>query len=255
MNRRDLLGALGAAFAAPVFARTKPAPQPTGSAVLLPMRLGIESLRIARGWCQVGMDLEAQAGAAAIQKSAASFQNTYSQFRAAAPKLGQQEAALLFEQHWRVYRMSFSARPDASVARRVLSLSDELLGLARKSGAGVAQQVGGNAALYLRAADGAALIERMMRLMLSRQWGVGAADVPITINEDRAAFAKLLGDLAATPGASPEMLADVKLAQQQWGFFERALAPGADAAAAREMLKLGARMGEAMESVLTHLPA
>lgn len=255
MNRRDLLGALGAAFAAPVFAKTKPAPQPAGSAVLLPMRLGIEALRIARGWCQVGMDLEAQAGGMAIQKAAANFQNVYSQFRAAAPALGQQEAALLFEQHWRVYRMSFMARPDPAAARRVLSLSDDLLGLARKSGAAVAQRVGGNAALYARAAEGSLLVERMMRLVLSRQWGVGTADVPIMIDEDHKAFAKLLTELAATPGASPEMLADVKLAQQQWGFFERALAPGADAAAAREMLKLGARMDEAMESVLTHLPA
>lgn len=240
-------------LAAPALAKPKVAPMPEGGAVLLPMRLGIESMRIARVWCQAGMDIDASGAAAVQSKAEARFEATWKQYRVAAARFGQQESVLLFEQRWRAYRMVFFTKPDAASARRVINMSDDIAGLARKAAAAIVTRGDGSGPMFAEVAEGLLLIERLMRQVLSRQWGVAPADVPIAIEADRKAFAKLLADLSVTPDLKPEFAADMQLARQQWGFFERSLAPGADADAARQMLRLGGRMNEVMESALGRL--
>ncbi|MCL2656102.1 MAG: hypothetical protein FWD62_01565 [Betaproteobacteria bacterium] len=251
MRRRDLLIGLALIAGAPALAKPGKAPSPDVGVALVPMRMGLDALRIARSWCQAGLDLEAEAAMLDLGKAAKRFEADSARFRSLAPKLGQQDAVWSFEQYWRVFRAAFVMKPEASGARRVLNVSDDLFNTGRKSSAALAQRFGAGPAV--RAAEGSALVERMQRLAFSRQWGVGAADVPLQIDAERKAFSQLLTELAAQLSTSPTLSSDVQLAQQQWGFLDRALANSGEPNAARNIMRLGRRMNEAMETLLGHL--
>jgi hypothetical protein len=251
MRRRDLIIGLAVITGAPALAKPEKASASDASIALAPMRMGLDALRIARSWCQAGLDLEAEAAMLDLGRAAKRFEADYARFRSLAPKLGQQDTALRFEQYWRAFRMAFAMKPEASGARRVLSLSDQLFEIGRTSSAALTPRFGGGPAV--RAAEGAALVERMQRFAFSRQWGVGDADIPLRLDADRKAFAHLLTELAAQLNTSPILSSDVQLAQQQWGFIDRALAKSGEPNAAQNIMRLGRRMSEAMETLLGHL--
>lgn len=187
--------------------------------------LGAHGLRAARAWLQVGMGVDAARGALLLDQSLHAFERGFAEYRGAAERAGLRDVPVLLEQRWRAFSLSAATQPTPQGARRVLPLSEELMIQSEKGATELAQLSGRAGALaVLKAGRARALTQQMARFALSRRWGVAPADAPVYLNQSRAEFPRLIAELLALPGNSALIVGQLQLAQQQWAFFDAALA-------------------------------
>lgn len=235
MRRRDfVLAALLGGALTPALAAVRPRP-PVGNG-LGPVNgasaLGMHALRAARAWVQIGLDVDAAGGMRVLSQSLKAFEQGYAEFRSTANRAGLQELPMLMEQRWRAFAISAGTQPAPAGARRVLPLSEDLFNLSEKAASELALRSGKPVAtLLVKAGRARALSQQLARFALSRRWGVAPADAPIYLDKSRAEFPRLLAELLAQSGNTPDAIGQIQLLQQQWVFYDKALASTDDPAA------------------------
>lgn len=94
------------------------------------------------------------------------------------------------------------------------------------------------------------LAQRLARLYMQTRLGDKSQGRRVDIETTRKEFVTSLDELARAPQTSPAVSDSLKLARQQWVFFDAAIGPdGGDANAVRNVATTSERIGEMMDAI------
>jgi len=237
-------------LSAQAFAQTRNS-TPTIPPVAQAAELRSLSQRLAKLHLQLRLNLNAEPAQRQIEQGIARFDATLANLRQA-PLQG--PAAATFkrvEASWQEQKQLLTAIPTASSAERVI-LSAEELTIA--SGRLAMQLEGAEESPVWRLSDLAGrnnmLAQRLARLYLQTRLGDKSQGRRVDIETTRKEFVTSLDELTRAPQTSPAVADSLKLARQQWIFFDAAIGPdGGDANAARHVATTSERIGEMMDAI------
>ena len=236
-------------LSAQAFAQTRstPAIPPVAQAA----ELRSLSQRLAKLHLQLRLNLNAEPAQRQIEQGVARFDATLASLRQT-PLQG--PAAATFkrvEASWQEQKQLITAIPTASTAERVILSAEELTIAAGR----LAMQLeGAEESPVWRLSDLAGrnnmLAQRLARLYLQTRLGDKSQGRRVDIETTRKEFVTSLDELTRAPQTSPAVADSLKLARQQWIFFDAAIGPdGGDANAARHVATTSERIGEMMDAI------
>lgn len=225
MHRRRFLHAIGIAAGLGVALPLRAEILRLNDAINQSGRQRMLSQRIAKTYLQMGQGIDTERSARIFSDSMTLFDRQLGALQAFAPTAENRTTLADMKKGWGRYRdLLLSGKPNRDDAKNVLSLSDELLGLAHA------------ATLQLEAASGTAgghlvniagrqrmLSQRMAKLYQAANWGVAPANGREQLVQARNEFLAAMKELFAAVREQPAIAAELDLAQQQWFFFDQAL--------------------------------
>lgn len=237
-------------FGAQAFAQTRTT-SPTTPPLAQAAELRSLSQRLAKLHLQLRLNLNAEAAQRQIDQGVARFDAALTNLRQT-PLQG--PAATTFKRVdavWQEQKQLMTAAPNATSAERVILSAEELTIAAGR----LAMQLeGAEESPVWRLSDLAGrnnmLAQRLARLYLQTRLGDKSQGRRVDIETTRKEFVTSLDELTRAPQTSPAVADSLKLARQQWIFFDAAIGPdGGDANAARHVATTSERIGEMMDAI------
>jgi hypothetical protein len=171
---------------------------------------------------------------------------------AAAPELREQLRLLALL--WEDYRAWAARAPTRDNARKLGERTEEVVWVAMKAARLLhGTQVVAADTLAFSSAEAGMLSQRVARLLLWRRWGIRDENLSKELRDCEARLHATLESLRAAPGNTPEIVAELQVAENQAAFLahaSRQLEAGKDAARHLEFIaKSGDHILESMERV------
>lgn len=196
------------------------------------------SQRLAKSYLQIGESIDVERSATILDNSLALFDRQLVELKAFAPTTENRAVLGDLERVWLKYKELLVGRaPNRQDAVRILAMSDEVLALAH------------TATLQLEKASPTAtgrlvnlsgrqrmLSQRMAKLYQAINWSVAPADARAKLADARKEFIAAMNVLGSVPNNTLAIRSELELAQQQWLFFDNALATSMDVGAMKRQL-------------------
>jgi hypothetical protein len=182
-------------------------------------RLAMLAERMGKLHAQAGQGLLPQRARRALAEATQQFDVLVRQSQGAAPTPEARDDALLLGLLWREYRPWLSRPATRENARRLGERTEELAWVALK---GARMTGAGRSAPAAEAAWGCVLAQRVARLLLLRRWDVRDDASTRALASAEQELRAVLERLGAMPGNSVEIAAELRVAQNQHVFLERA---------------------------------
>ena len=213
------------------------------------------SQRMAKAYFQLGQGIDTARSQRVLDASIALFDRQLVELKNYAPNAQTRETSLKLEKAWIAYKdVLVGAAPSRERAPEVLKLSDEVLGLAHQL-TGQFEALSGTQAGRLVNISGRQrmLSQRMAKLHQALNWNLPAGTMREDLAAARKEFAAAMAELEAAPINTDKLKSDLKLASQQWFFFQNALdEKGQDTLTrATNVATTSERILEIMEAVVT----
>lgn len=183
------------------------------------------SQRMAKSYLQIGQGIDPVRSEKIFGDSIALFERQLVELQAFAPTPENRAVLGELKTTWGRYRDVLTAgKPNQRDARTVMTLSDEVLGLAQTATVQL-ETLSGTTTGHLVNISGRQrmLSQRMAKFYQAINWGTASSDALIKLTTARDEFLKAMAELQASPKNSPAINAELALAQQQWIFFDQAL--------------------------------
>jgi hypothetical protein len=239
-----------------LFLRAAPAPAqraapPRASAAV---RLATLAERVAKLDAQVGLGILAERSRRAMAQTLRDFESGHRALleTAAAPEL--REHLQLLALLWQDYRAWAARPPTRDNARRLGERTEEIVWVAMKAARFLqgAPRAARDTLAY-KSAEACTLSQRIPRLQVWRRWGLRDERLANELGLSQAQLHATLDSLRAASGNSPEVAAELQVADNQAAFLAQAsreLEGGKDAARHLEFIaKSGDHILESMERV------
>lgn len=184
------------------------------------------SQRMAKAWLALGQGIDGRRAEKVLFDSMALFDRQFVELKAYAPTPEIKASYVAMEPLWSDYKTALvGSTPDRSVAPKLLGLDAKVLKLAHQSTV-LLEQYSGKAVgkLVNMAGRQRMLSQRAAKFYLSKAWGTAGPDQVRELDTARQEFAQALALLEEAPQATPAIKQELALAQQQWIFFDNALA-------------------------------
>jgi hypothetical protein len=214
-----------AAFALPAVAQQKAAPkldvaQLQNKASRLPML----AERITKLYTQVGQNVLGSRTARNLPAAVAEFESVLKELVAQAPTPEIKENYQLLEQLWGEYRAIAQKPPNLDSARVLAEQNEEVVWIATKGAQLVQDFAKSNANELIRTAgEVRVLSQRIAKLYLFRSWGIRSEVIANDLKSADAEFRKAMSRLLNAPQNTPEINAELQLAENQYIFLGQAI--------------------------------
>ena len=207
---------------APGAARARPDP-----AVLTnrAMRQPMLAERITKLYTQVGQNILGARTARQLPAAVQEFQAGLKELLANAPNAEIRENYQLLDQLWGEYKSIASKTPTLENARKLAEQNEEVVWISTKGAQLIQEQsrtVRGD--LIRTAGDIRVLSQRIAKLYLFRSWGIRSDVIANDLKDADAAYRVAMARLAAAPQNTPEIRAELQLADNQYLFLGQAIA-------------------------------
>lgn len=215
-----LLSLLAASVsAAPAKARPE-----TSAIVHLALRQPMLGERIAKLYVQVGQGVLAARTTRALPAAIKEFESGLEPLLAGSANAEIREAYLLLALVWREFRVVASRPPSLDNAKKLAEQNEELVWVAEKAARLVLAHSRASGSEVTRAAAELRLLsQRIAKLHLYRHWGLRGDRLALEVAAADAGFRKALALVVQAPGNSPEVNAELQLAQNQYLFLGQAV--------------------------------
>jgi hypothetical protein len=209
------------------------------------------SQRLAKLHLQLRLNLNQDAAQRQIQQGVERFDTTLASLKKAPISGPAANTLKRVETAWEEQKQAITAPAGKSNAERVVIGAEELT---IASGKFAMQLEGTEDSPVWRLSDLAGrnnmLAQRLARLYMQTRLGDKSQGRRVDIETTRKEFVTSLDELARAPQTSPAVSDSLKLARQQWVFFDAAIGPdGGDANAARNVATTSERIGEMMDAI------
>ncbi len=218
------------------------------------VRLATLAERIAKLHAQIGQGILVERSRRALPEAMRDFDTTLRAISARVPSGEIRDNYLLLAILWQEYKAWALKPPTRENARKLGERAEEVVWIAMK-GARMLQASArsANEALALKAAQAATLAQRVPRLHLWRRWGIRDETLLNELRLSEAQLRSTLESLRSAPAPSPEIAAELQLAENQAAFLSQAsrqLEVGKDTARHLEFVaKTGDHIFESMERI------
>ncbi len=184
------------------------------------------SQRMAKAWLALGQGLDARRAERVLFDSMALFDRQLVELKAYAPTPEIKATYNALEPVWSDYKSALvGASPDRNAAAPLLTLDTKVLKLAHLGTVQLEQYSGKAVGKLVNVAGRERMLsQRTAKFYLSKAWGTASPEQIREMDTARHEFAQALGMLARAPESTPTIRQALDLAQQQWVFFDNALA-------------------------------
>jgi len=188
-------------------------------------RLRMLSQRMAKAYIQVGQQIESERSKKVLDSSLAQFDRQLLELKAYAPTPEILETYQKLERSWLAYKDALLASPVIKEnGRKVLDISDEVLGLAQQGTVQLEKISSSNAGHLVNISGRQRMLsQRMAKLYQANALNLGSEKSASDLERARKEFATAQQELANAPGNTPKIKESLDLIGQQWFFFESAL--------------------------------
>lgn len=183
------------------------------------------SQRMAKAWLAVGQGIDARQAEKIMLDSMALFDRQFVELKAYAPSPEIRNTYLTMEPVWSDYKSALIGNaPERGSTLNLLALDAQVLKLAHQ-GTVQLEQYSGKAVgkLVNLAGRERMLSQRTAKFYLSQNWGAPVPGAIQELNKARTEFVNALQTLMNAPQATEAIKQELRLAEQQWIFFDNAL--------------------------------
>jgi hypothetical protein len=183
------------------------------------------SQRMAKAYLQIGQGVDAARSQRVLDASIAQFDRQLVELKNYAPSPEIRATYQTLERIWIDYKDKLvGSAPSRSNAADVLRLSDEVLALAHQGTEQLEKRAATSAGRLVNLSGRQRMLsQRMAKLHHAIAWKVGPPTVAADFKRAHKEFIAALTELNAAPANTPALKQELKLASQQWFFFENAL--------------------------------
>jgi hypothetical protein len=184
------------------------------------------SQRMAKAWLALGQGVNTKRAEKVLSESMALFDRQFVELKTYAPTPEIQRTYAALEPAWADYKAALVGHaPDRSVAPILLGLDAKVLKLAHQGTVQLEQFSGRPSGKLVNMAGRQRMLsQRTAKFYLSQRWGAAVPDSIKELNTARSEFVVALKLLQTAPQATPAIREQLALAEQQWVFFDNALA-------------------------------
>ena len=188
-------------------------------------RLPMLAERITRLYVQIGQNILGSRTVRQLPAAVTDFEKGVKEMIAQAPTPEIKENYQLLEQLWRQYREVERKPPNLDGARVLAEVDEEVVWIAAKGVQLFEDFAGKQASELIRAAgEVRVLSQRIAKLYLFRNWGIRTGAVGNELKTADAQFRKAMAKLLNAPQNTPEINAELQLAENQYLFLGQAIA-------------------------------
>ncbi|CAN5826455.1 hypothetical protein BH11PSE12_BH11PSE12_14290 [soil metagenome] len=215
------------------------------------------SQRLAKCYLQIGMDIDTEHSKKTLDLSLALFERQLAELRNFAPSADIKSAMLDMDASWLQYKQLLAGKtPNKRDGKSLIALSEDVLFMADKITVQL-EKYAGTASGQLVNLSGRQrmLSQRMAKYYQAAQWDIAPVDGSSKLAATRKEFIAGLAALNNAPGNTVKMKEELAMAQQQWVFFDNAIAlpqtqdPKARRIAATNVATTSERLLEIMDKV------
>jgi len=212
------------------------------------------SQRMAKAYFQIGQQVEVERSKKILDSSVATFDRQLVELKNFSPTPEIKENYLKLEKAWLGYKdLLVGAPPSPDNGRKVLEISDQVLGLAHQGTLLLEKQSTSTAGRLVNISGRQRMLsQRMAKFYQAIAWGVGNDKSAAELDKARKEFVAAQLELAAAPANTPQIKESLDLVKQQWMFFENALnqKAGPDKRPQTAVATTSERILEEMETVV-----
>ena len=212
------------------------------------------SQRMAKAYFQIGQQVDVERSKKILDSSISTFDRQLVELKNFAPTPEIKETYLKLEQSWLAYKdLLVGATPSQPNGRKVLDLSEQVLGLAHQGTVQLEKKSGSTAGRLVNISGRQRMLsQRMAKFYQAIAWGVANDNSPAELDKARKEFAAAHQELASAPSNTPQIKDSLELVKQQWMFFENALnqKAGPDKRPQTAVATTSERILEEMETVV-----
>lgn len=183
------------------------------------------SQRMAKAYFQIGQQIDVDRSKKILDGSVSVFDRQLVELKAYASTPELKETYGKLEKSWLAYKdVLLGMVPSKDHGRKVLALSDEVLGLAQQGTVQFEKLSGSNAGRLVNLSGRQRMLsQRMAKFYQAMSWGVADEKSAADLDKARKDFAAAHQELIAAPVNTPQIKEALELVNQQWFFFENAL--------------------------------
>lgn len=182
--------------------------------------------RLAKAYFQLGMGVDVDRSKRILDTAIPMYDRRLVELKNYAPTPEIKDTYLALEKSWIAYKdLLVGSAPNQANGRKLLLLSEEIVGIANKATGQLAAHSGSNQGKLVNISGRQRMLsQRIAKYSQAMAWDVAPAGSQKEIDVSKAEFVKMLGELMAAKENTPQIKEELELGNQQWSFFDAALA-------------------------------
>ena len=212
------------------------------------------SQRLAKAYFQIGQQVDVDRSKKVLDTSIAAFDRQLVELKNFAPTPEIKDTYIKLEQSSLAYKdLLIGSPPSQATGRKVLELSDQVLGLAHQGTQQLEKRSSSSAGRLVNLSGRQRMLsQRMAKFYQAIAWGIGDDKSTAELEKAKKEFVAAHQELASAPANTQQIKESLDLVKLQWIFFDSALGQktGADNRPQTLVATTSERILEEMETVV-----
>lgn len=182
------------------------------------------SQRMAKAYCQIGQNVWTGNSHRILRSSIDLYEKRLNELTTFAPSADIKATYADLGASWQRYRQLLDKAPSLTNGQRVARLSEESLRIAHLATTQLELSSPTSVGRLINIAGRQRMLsQRLAKLYMCRQWGIGSPDTDVEMQLAEREFLSAMDALEHAPESAGKIGEELSLARRQWMFFENAL--------------------------------